>query len=585
MPKDEASINESSERPGSVLDRWDALIAACLGTSYLGLMLGSVRNLGYARDEGFYFQAARTIESWLDVFSQVGSEAFEQRVTDPYFAVNREHPILMKSLFALSHRFLHQRWGIFEEAGTAYRFPGMAMAVLAIVVVYLWGREVRGRVAGVVSALLLALMPRVFYHAHLACFDMPVAAMWLVTSYVYFRSLGRGPGWAVATGVLYGLLLDTKHNSWLLPFALVAHLVALRVMERWHGLSRRGPLVPWAFLAMLGLGPLVFYALWPWIWFDTFARLSEYARFHLGHEYYNMEFLGETYWKPPMPRLYAWVMTLATVPGITLVLFGVGVFDSVRHALGRHAARVLSWVKKTSAPAETSDVPPPSVERLGADSLWVVCLLVSYAPWLSSSTPIFGGTKHWITAYPFLCLLAGHGFSVVLERIASMVASQKIKNWTIRPEVVAGAVAALCVVGPLVMTLHSHPWGLTFYTPLVGGAPGAASLGLNRTFWGYTTGALTDELDARSDPGGPTYVHDTALQSWEMLQRDGRVSPRLRGTLAIQGSHLALYHHEPHMRRVEYQVWVDYGTRAPVAVGVYDGVPVAWLYERPGAGR
>jgi hypothetical protein len=77
------------------------------------------------------------------------------------------------------------------------------------------------------------------------------------------------------------------------------------------------------------------------------------------------------------------------------------------------------------------------------------------------------------------------------------------------------------------------------------------------------------------------YVHDTALQSYDMLERDGRVSRNLRGTLAIQGSRLALYHHEPHMRRVEYQVWVDYGTRSPVAMGVYDGVPVTWLYERP----
>jgi hypothetical protein len=131
------------------------------------------------------------------------------------------------------------------------------------------------------------------------------------------------------------------------------------------------------------------------------------------------------------------------------------------------------------------------------------------------------------------------------------------------------------------MTLHSHPWGLTFYTPLVGGAPGAASLGLNRTFWGYTTGALTEELNRRAARPASVYVHDTALQSFEMLQKDGRVSSNLRGSLAIHGSRLALYHHEPHMRRVEYEIWVDYGTRSPVAMGVYDGVPVTWLYERP----
>jgi 4-amino-4-deoxy-L-arabinose transferase-like glycosyltransferase len=571
MSGDPPSINETPARPSlpRVFDRWDALIAAALGLSYLALLLGTVGNLGYARDEGFYFYAARTLEGFFDVLSERGTEAFARPVIDRYFAVNHEHPVLMKGLFALSHRILHDRFGLFAEEGTAYRFPGMLMAVLAIVVLYLWGREVRGRVAGVISALLFALMPRIFYHAHLACFDVPVAAMWLTTAYVYWRSLGRGPGWAVATGVMYGLLLDTKHNSWLLPFALVAHLVALRTLERVHGLARRGPLVPWSLPALVLVGPLVFYALWPWIWFDTVERLAEYARFHLGHEYYNMEFLGETYWKPPMPRLYAWVMTLATVPLVTLVLFALGAFDSLRHTLGRFAPRGAGT---------------PNVDRLSADALWVIGLLVSYAPWVSSNTPIFGGTKHWITAYPFLCLLAGHGFSLAAERLVSLAVSLK-KPLPHAGRLVPAGVALACLVGPLAMTLHSHPWGLTFYTPLVGGAPGAASLGLNRTFWGYTTGALTDELDARASRPASVYVHDTALQSWEMLQRDGRVSPNLRGSLAIHGSHLALYHHEPHMRRVEYEVWVDYGTRAPIAMGLYDGVPVTWLYERPGRSR
>ena len=62
---------------------------------------------------------------------------------------------------------------------------------------------------------------------------------------------------------------------------------------------------------------------------------------------------------------------------------------------------------------------------------------------------------------------------------------------------------------------------------------------------------------------------------------DGRLRRDLAGTLALPLSKLALYQHEPHMRRVEYETWVLYGTVAPVAMGSYDGVPVVWLYERP----
>src|SRR5437870_1094649 len=48
---------------------------------------------------------------------------------------------------------------------------------------------------------------------------------------------------------------------------------------------------------------------------------------------------------------------------------------------------------------------------------WAVSIGMSYAPWLSANTPIFGGTKHWLTAYPFLCLFAGLGFEKVVTAL------------------------------------------------------------------------------------------------------------------------------------------------------------------------
>jgi hypothetical protein len=135
-------------------------------------------------------------------------------------------------------------------------------------------------------------------------------------------------------------------------------------------------------------------------------------------------------------------------------------------------------------------------------------------------------------------------------------------------------------VAPLAMTIHSHPFALSFYTPFVGGVAGAATRGLNRTFWGYTTGSLVDFLNERSEPGDSVFVHDTALQSWEMLREDGRIRSDLQGTLAIHQSEFALYHHEQHMAPVEYQIWVNYETVVPARIETLDGVPVVWVYER-----
>ncbi len=536
------------------LERVDAHIAGVLGCGYLALLWSGARSLGYTRDEGFYAYAAHELELWFELVRQRGFAAFSRANIDRFFGVNHEHPVFMKLLFALSHRLFHERWQLFAESGTAYRLPGMLMASLAVAVIYLWGREAIGRAAGVVSALLFAFMPRVFFHAHLACFDVPVTSMWLVTSYAYVRAfLKPSAASVIGAGVLYGLFLDTKHNAWIFPFALVAHFAAVRIYEKLRKLPRTGARVPWALLGVAGIGPCVLCLCWPWLWFDTGARVLGWFHFHLGHEYYNMEFLGRTYWKPPMPRLYAPVMTLATVPLVTLALFAVGAFETAR-SLRREA----------------------SAERWVHDSLWLVGLAASYAPWLSTDTPIFGGTKHWLPAYPFLCLVAGRGFVLVRSQLRDLLPAK----WR-EPRLQTLALAAACVTGPVVMTLHSHPWGLTFYTPLVGGAPGAASLGLNRTFWGYTTGALVDEINALAPEHATVYVHDTAAQAWSLMLEDGRLRSDLAGTLSLPLSKLALYHHEPHMRRVEYETWVLYGTVAPVAMGSYDGVPVVWLYERP----
>ena len=142
--------------------------------------------------------------------------------------------------------------------------------------------------------------------------------------------------------------------------------------------------------------------------------------------------------------------------------------------------------------------------------------------------------------------------------------------------------AGACVLAaPLTETVRSHPWGLSAYTPLVGGAAGAASLGLNRTFWGYTTGSVAAWLDAEAPRGASVYYHDTASASWDMLQRDGRIRRDIRGTGSVAGADFGLYQHEKHMLGQEYQNWVAFGTLRPAHLDGLDGVPVIVVYEDP----
>lgn len=541
-------------------DGWqDVLIAGVVALLFTLLLCGTLDDLGYTRDEGFYFHAAERYEAWFRLFGEDRGAAWAR--VDEFWRTNSEHPALIKSLFAWSHMLLWENWRVFSMEGTSYRFVAMLLSGIGVGLVYLWGARAAGRLAGMVAALSLAAMPRFFFHAHLACFDAPVVTMWTLCAYAYWRAIERG-GYhrALFAAVAFGLALNTKHNAWFLPIVCTSHATVWWLTHRRDAQHVRRSVVTLA--AMATVGPALFVATWPWLYHDTVARLTAYARFHLEHVYYNMEYLGRNYYEPPMPRSYAFVMTAATVPVTTLALF----FAGVGGRAWREGRRLLALRRGGAAEA-------PYGLELRTASLWLLAMAVQYAAWLRVGTPIFGGTKHWMTAYPFLALFAGVGASEAVRALA--------RHHGFARSVGFRAAAAIVLVLPgVIESARAHPFGLSSYTPLVGGAAGGASLGLNRGFWGHTTGAVTEFLNQNAPRGARVYIHDTAWPAWQMLRRDGRLRDDLRAVGQAGDSDIALYHHELHMQGVEYQEWVALETMAPVYVAGLDGVPVIWVYAR-----
>ena len=119
----------------------DPLIALALAVGYIALLLHTVHDLGYARDEGFYFRASTDYKHWFDLLFQSPSKALQQDAVDRYWRDNHEHPAFVKSLFALSYKYLNGEWKLIREAGTAFRFPGMVLSSVGIATTYLWGRR------------------------------------------------------------------------------------------------------------------------------------------------------------------------------------------------------------------------------------------------------------------------------------------------------------------------------------------------------------------------------------------------------------------------------------------------------------
>jgi 4-amino-4-deoxy-L-arabinose transferase-like glycosyltransferase len=553
------------------LAKIDHLVGLALCVGYILWLLPTARSLGFSRDESFYFHAARDYAQWFDLLVDAPRKAISRAEVDRLWGYNHEHPSLMKGLFALSWKLLYVKAKLFTDESTAFRFPGMVFGGLGLWVTYLFGARTFNRRTGVIAALLLAFIPRPFYHAHLACFDVPVMTMWIVSIYAYWRTLQKPSfGRIVVAGLIYGLCLETKHNAWILPIVFVAHAIASQVAsKRRQGISPAP--FPWALVAMAVLGPLVFLGLWPWQWYDTANRVREYMQFHLHHDYYNIEYLHKNYYAPPAPISYAPVMIFATVPGITLFLFAGGFFERIRGLIRRVLADIAQLTKR-NAPRGFL----PHVDGAETDLLWTLAFLAPLAPFFLPATPIFGGTKHWFPAYPFLCLFAARGADLTLaacRRAFYMVPAKKMQFAEI-------ALAALLVLPAAIVTAHSHPFGLSSYTPFVGGTRGGASLGLHRQFWGYTTQSVDSYLEPRARPGDGLFLHDTTWWAFEQMQKEHRLPAGIFGTANPDEARFAVIQHELHMNENEFNMWNVYDTPSPDYVLTQDDVPIISLWDR-----
>jgi 4-amino-4-deoxy-L-arabinose transferase-like glycosyltransferase len=510
--------------------------AAALGLSlvWAALLLVAQRDTGFMRDEGTYFHAGRQAWEWVEDLVHDPHAALTRAGIDRRFSYNSEHPALMKILFGASEALVHRRLG-WASASTAFRLPGILLSALAVGLIYLFGAAVHSRRAGLCAALLYAALPRAFFHAQLATFDGAVATTWLAVVWTYWRALTR-PWMSIVCGLWFGVALATKLNAFFLPPVLLLHWLAHVGLGARGGRGDRSS--GWVFVAMAVLGPAVLVGHWPWLWTDTGPRLSRYVAFHLHHAYYNTAYFGVNYNRPPLPWSYPFVMTAFTTPAVTLALALPGLLLLLR----RPNKLALLWVL----------------------NLLVPILLIAWP-----TTPIFGGTKHWLNAMPFLALLSGVALARVTEGLGR----------------IGALVIALAVAPGAADAWHSHPFGLAQYSALAGGAPGAADLGMLRQFWGYPTRALLPWLDETLPRGTSVYWHDTNHDSVAEYQREGLLRRDLGDAgmeePAVRRSDAALVIHELHFAKYEHMIWNAYGTATPARVLALDGVPLVTVYGRP----
>jgi hypothetical protein len=580
--------------PARTSFRHDVAIAAALGVVATIVVGVTAQSLGFTRDEGYYFKAGELYWGWYRELFQLFADgeplrAFSREVIDRHWSYNREHPALMKTLFAWSFGF-SELTGFPAGKHNALRFPAWCVAGLSVSLVYALARTLLPRRAAVVAALSWISMPHVFWHMHLACFDVPVAAAHtaLVLAYLRYRHTFRG---AVLVGVVFGLAAAVKHNVLPVPGLLLLHWL---VVEAGRGgamgkgklgaaaaaASARGasgvvlPGIPIVFFSLAIVGPLVYLLTWPFLWPQPLLRLGSYLGFHLRHEHYPILYFEELLTKPPFPWHFPFVMSAVTipVPVLMMLLLGTALAAAVagRFLRQRFAPRGSD---ERSEP-ELTRTPLGDVSRAPSASPALLLLLNGFYPFILialPATPIFGGTKHWMNGLPFLCVLGAWALEEGFRRLEAAAGA--------RARVAFLVTVALVVVPGVWISARVWPYGLGSYNELIGFARGAANVGMQRTFWGYEPFAALDAFNERTPRNGRIHFGDTNQDSWRMYRRSrGEAPPLLREDIGfsgtVRGSAVASVQPQGEFKQQWMDVWNEWGDRTPDLVLHAEGVPV-----------
>lgn len=620
---------ERSRAPEKV----DVWIACGLFLLVFAVAWATEKAVGFPRDESFYFYAGHDFARWVLLLLHHPSEALRDSVISQWtmFGYNHEHPMAMKELFGLSFLLFHHALGWLRPA-TAYRIPTFLVAGAVAAVLHLYGSTLYNRRVGLFAALSFFLVPRQFFHAHIACFDLPVAAVWLLVVWAFWRAM-TDKRWWLWCGLAFGLAVAVKHNNWFLPFVLgpfaLARAVALTrgrpELRAWvwrflgvfvaffglaglmiaaegptHFVARFEPLSPQMVLmvafwgagawviwrlrqqdlptfralapiwAISFFGPVIFYLHWPWMWAHPVSRTIAYFAFHLNHVNYAWFYLGTLLREPPFPLAYVFVVTALTVPVSLLVPMTTGLL-------------VLWGRLLASARRGFRHLLPSSGELLVGVNALAAILIIS-----DPSVPHFGGVKHWFASMCFLALLAGQ--AVVRAADAALAwwkgrsgtaVGTAVGAWNRRGLAITGGLFALLMLPAAMDTWHVHPYGTSAYAELAGGIPGAATLGMQRQFWSSNVTAVLPWINRHAPPGARVFLHQVTGLAFRDYQRNGMLRPDLVPARGPRDAQIAAYQYHQEFREREMEIWQDFGTTKPVTGLYLDETPQIVVYQRP----
>ena len=456
------------------------------------------------------------------------TKLFSKRALDWFWPFAREEPHGHPPFYAIVGMIgdlLTPSWQVLPRARLGpMLFFSITAGCLASFTAARWGI-----LASIVTVAAWVVQPHLFAHGHYATLDALLTSLWVLALIAFAKSIERGKrgphwGWVIGFGVLAGWLADTKLTGWFLPIPLLAWTALAR--------ERRGllTLIFGGFVAVITL--YVFNPCW---WHGPISGVWRFLQSNLSRGKtipIPLLFLGTVVRTPveSLPWYNTLVWTAMASPAGFLILALIGVARSVK-----------TW---------------KSEPILGlAVASWVFLLLLRSLP----HTPGHDGTRQILAAFGVMPIIVGAGLV-------------EISRWSRRvARLVAGASITEAALGLAVIM----PVPLSYYSPLVGGLPGAVKLGMEPTyFWDALNDDALHWLN-RNTPTGQRIQFATFPTSWLYLKQVGKLEPEILpgtpGTIAYY-----VLQNRPGALTPLDKALIASGRPAHVVFKF--GVPLVWIY-------
>lgn len=388
------------------------------------------------------------------------------------------------------------------------------------------------------------LQPQMFALGHYAGYDAILSALWVGAILAFAQAFEiaekEGPSesptpsppsrwaWVVVFGILCGWAADTKLTGWFLPFPFLAWTALAR--------SRRGL---WILLAGGVVAVVTLYAFNPPWWGDPIGGPIRFFRSNLSR--------GETI---PIPVLFLGRVVLT--PRESLPWYNTLVWTAIATPVGFLLFAIAGAARSTGLRKSPDPLP------VLAAGHWLFLLVLRALP----HTPGHDGVRQFLPAFGCLALVAGGGAAWTVTRFG---------RW-------GKALVALALAEGAISVAVMMPVPLSYYSPIVGGLPGAARLGMESTyFWDALTDDALESLHRRVRPG-QNVRFATYPTAWLHLQKTGKLRVDFWPSASVRPSFYVLQNRPGAFRPVDRLLVARFGADPKNILSEKLGVPLVWMF-------